>query len=216
MLTHTVAAIAMGTRTLSHAALKLAIVLPLLLIRPSSLVRGIASAVPTRPTGNFTATGNFNRDFNYSSPSNSSFRPTALFGDHMVLQATEQADASTVGSASAHLSGLAAPGAAVTLEVALGGKTETTLRATADKISGRWDIGGIKGAMNQGPFVLTLRSTGETRVATDVWFGTVIMCTGRCCLLPAPAPALPACACSSCSSTSVPPHDTCHVSRSRM
>ena len=29
--------------------------------------------------------------------------------------------------------------------------------------------------MNQGPFVLTLRSMGETLRAEDVWFGTVLM-----------------------------------------
>ena len=105
----------------------------------------------------------------------SSFSPTALFGDHMVLQAT---DPSSVSS-SAHLAGLAAPGAAISLDIAFGGKIQRTLKTTADG-DGRWDVGGIKGAMNQGPFTLTLRSTGQTpRVAKDVWFGRVFMCTGQ-------------------------------------
>ena len=102
------------------------------------------------------------------------FSPTALFGDHMVLQATDPSKPDE----SAHLAGQAAPGAVVVLEVAFGGKTEKTLHAAADS-SGQWDIGGIKATMNQGPFVLTLRAMGQARVAKDVWFGTVVMCTGQ-------------------------------------
>ena len=104
----------------------------------------------------------------------SSFSPTALFGDHMVLQATDPAKLEE----SAHLAGLTRAGETVTLEVAFGGKTEKTLHAAAGS-DGRWDIGGIQATMNEGPFVLTLRSMGQTRVAKDVWFGTVVMCTGQ-------------------------------------
>ena len=102
------------------------------------------------------------------------FQPTALFGDHMVLQATDPNDSAT----SAHLAGLSAPGATVALDVAFDDKVEKTFSTTADA-DGRWDIGGLKAAMNQGPFVLTLRSIGQTVAAKDVWFGTVVMCTGQ-------------------------------------
>ena len=102
------------------------------------------------------------------------FRPTALFGHHMVLQATDP----DKPDESAHIAGLAPAGEIVTLEVAFGGKTENTFRTASDS-SGRWSIGGLKATMNQGPFVLTLSSMGESHTASDVWFGTVLLCTGQ-------------------------------------
>ena len=102
------------------------------------------------------------------------FRPTALFGDHMVLQATDPTDVSSA----AQLVGEAASGETVTLEVAFGGTMERTYRTAADA-SGQWSIGGLKGTQNQGPFVLTLKSAGQTVTANDVWFGIVLMCTGQ-------------------------------------
>ena len=70
------------------------------------------------------------------------------------------------------------PGESVTLTVEFQGKTSHTFHTAADA-SGRWDIGGLKSTMNQGPFVLTLSSMGATATANDVWFGTVLLCTGQ-------------------------------------
>jgi hypothetical protein len=109
-----------------------------------------------------------------AAPVKHSLQPTALFGDHMVMQATDPSDPHE----SAHLAGLSAPGERVTLTVAFGGKVERGFETAADH-AGRWDIGGIKAAMNQGPFVLTLSSMGQTLTASDVWFGTVLLCTGQ-------------------------------------
>ena len=97
------------------------------------------------------------------------FTPTALFGDHMVLQASARG---------AQLNGLAAPGARVTLTIAPPLKSGAEFSAAADS-SGEWKIDKLAAAMNEGPFVLTLRSMGISYVAEDVWFGLVLLCTGQ-------------------------------------
>ena len=94
----------------------------------------------------------------------SPFRPTALFGDHMVLQADQQHGA--------QLAGAAAPFAPVSLTAAMEGRAAMTLTTTAGA-DGQWIIAGIQGGMDEGPFVMTLRSGEHAVVAHDVWFGTV-------------------------------------------
>jgi hypothetical protein len=119
--------------------------------------------------------------------SSSSFRPTALFGDHMVLQA------GTADDPPAQIGGQSGPGEAVTLSMVDSGgkKVGQTLRTAADA-QGRWTIG-VRGAMNQGPLELTLSSMGATRLARDVYFGSVLLCTGQSnSARPTPPTALPA------------------------
>ena len=101
-----------------------------------------------------------------------SFQPTALFGDHMVIQATDPTTTNT-----AYLSGVAQPGAVVVLDIDKYPDVRKTLYTDADE-SGGWSIP-VKASLNEGPFVMTLSSMGESVTARDVWFGTVLMCTGQ-------------------------------------
>ena len=97
------------------------------------------------------------------------FTPTALFGDHMVLQASARG---------AQLNGLTAPGARVTLTITPPLKSGGEFSAAADS-SGEWKIDKLAAAMNEGPYTLTLSSMGISYVAADVWFGLVLLCTGQ-------------------------------------
>jgi len=76
-----------------------------------------------------------------AAPAPDAFRPTALFGDHMVLQAS---------SRGAQLDGLAAPGARVTLAVDPPLKSGGSFSSAADS-SGRWTIDKLTSTMNEGP-----------------------------------------------------------------
>jgi hypothetical protein len=104
-----------------------------------------------------------------AAPAPDAFRPTALFGDHMVLQAS---------SRGAQLDGLAAPGARVTLAVDPPLKSGGSFSSAADS-SGRWTIDKLTSTMNEGPYTLSLSAMGATYTATDVWFGLVLLCTGQ-------------------------------------
>ena len=100
------------------------------------------------------------------------FRPTALFGDHMVIQATDPSNVSQV----AYLNGYTGPDQNVTVEISAENRKTERLGAVANA-NGKWRVG-VKGAMNDGPFTITISSMGDIRIARDVWFGNVLLCTG--------------------------------------
>eukprot|EP00937_MAST-01D_sp_MAST-1D-sp2_P005502 g5502.t1 len=104
---------------------------------------------------------------------NTSLAPSLLFGDNMVLQQSYQRSAVVFGEAK--------PGAAVSLvdSSRFHGGTHNT---TADATTGRWEISLPPYVVRVGDdnrFTLTLSSGGETRVATNASFGTVILCSGQ-------------------------------------
>ena len=65
----------------------------------------------------------------------------------------------------------------MTLSIESQGHVQQTIRVASDD-AGEWAIP-LNGTMNQGPFVVKLTSMGQTLAASDVWFGTVLLCGGQ-------------------------------------
>jgi len=97
--------------------------------------------------------------------------PNDLFRDHAVFQTTDD------GGEPAQFVGLATPGEKVTLQMS------PSLRSGSDVFTSTTDTDGfykiVIRSPSDGPFTMTLTSSGDSVSITDVYFGDVYLCGGQ-------------------------------------